>query len=311
MERGKGMPDKEFQVVTGAFGFLGKYIARILVERGKKVKTLTGHPTRPNPFGNRVEAVRFSFDEPAILAEDLEGAETVFNTYWIRFGYGRLTFELAVENSQKLIRAAVEAGVKRFVHISITNPAEDSPFPYFRGKAAVERTLEESGLSYAIVRPTVLFGREDILFNNIAWLLRRFPVFVVFGGGDYRIQPVYVGDVAELAVEASGRKDNMVCDAAGPEVYIFEELVRLMRRIVKSRARIVHIKPSLVHLATGIINPLVRDVIITRDELYGLMTELLVSGSPSLCPTRFSEWLEEHVSEEGSSYASELKRHYR
>jgi NADH dehydrogenase len=258
-----------------------------------------------------VEAVRFSFDEPAILAEDLEGAETVFNTYWIRFGYGQLTFELVVENSQKLIRAAVEAGVKRFVHISITNPAEDSPFPYFRGKAAVERTLIESGLSYAIVRPTVLFGREDILFNNIAWLLRRFPVFGVFGSGDYRIQPVYVGDVAELAVEASGRKDNVVCDAAGPEVYTFEELVRLMHRIVKSRARIVHIKPGLVRLAAGIINPLVRDVIITRDEVYGLMAELLVSGSPSLCPIRFSEWLEEHVIEEGALYASELKRHYR
>jgi NADH dehydrogenase len=169
----------------------------------------------------------------------------------------------------------------------------------------------ESGLSYAIVRPTVLFGKEDILFNNIAWLLRRFPVFGVFGAGDYRIQPVYVGDVADLAVKLSGQRDNVVCDASGPETYTFEELVRLIRRSVNSRAFIAHIQPRLALLSAGLINPLVRDVILTRDEIYGLMAELLVSNRPPTCTTRLSEWLVEHADEIGVRYASELERHYR
>lgn len=305
------MSNQELQVVTGAFGFLGKYITRILLRRGERVKTLTGHPERPNPFGDKVEAVPFHFDDPARLAEDLRGASTVFNTYWVRFNYGSVNYDRAVENSQKLVRAAVEAEVKRFVHVSITNPGEDSPFPYFRGKAAVERTLIGSGLSYAIVRPTVLFGREDILFNNIAWLLKRLPAFGVFGAGDYRIQPVHVGDVAELAVELAGLKDNVVRDAAGPETYTFEELVRLIRRVVKSRAWIVHVPPGLALFASFLLNPLLRDVVITREEIYGLMAGLLTSGEEPLCPMRFSEWLEEHAGEVGARYASEIERHYR
>jgi NADH dehydrogenase len=303
--------DRELQVVTGAFGYLGKYITRLLLKRGIGVRTLTGHPDRPSPFGDKVDAVPFHFENPARLAADLKGATTVFNTYWVRFNYGRIDYDKAVANSQNLIRAAVEADVKRFVHISITNPAEDSPFPYFRGKAAIERTLVESGLSHAILRPTVLFGKEDILFNNIAWLLRRSPLFGVFGSGDYRIQPVYVGDVAELAVELSGQNENSVCDAAGPETFTFEELVRLIKGGVKSRARTIHIPPSLALVAACVINPFVRDVIVTGEEIYGLMAELLVSYSPAKCPTRFSGWLEEHADEMGTRYASELERHYR
>jgi NADH dehydrogenase len=305
------MSKKELQVVTGAFGFLGKYITRLLIERGIRVKTLTNHPDRPNPFGDQVKAVPFHFEDPSAMADELKGATTVFNTYWVRFNYGRINYGQAVANSQTLIQAAVEARVKRFVHISITNPGEDSPFPYFRGKAFVERTLMESGLSHAIVRPTVLFGKEDILFNNIAWLLKTFPVFGVFGAGDYRIQPVYVGDVAELAVKLSGQKDNIACDGAGPETYTFEELVRLIHRRVNSRAFILHIPPLLALLSAGLINPLVRDVVLTRDEIYGLMAELLVSNRPPVATTRFSEWLEKHADEMGVRYASELERHYR
>lgn len=301
----------ELQVVTGAYGYLGKYITGILLKKGIRVKTLTGHPDRPNPFGGRVKAVPYHFDEPASLVENLKGVTTVYNTYWVRFDYGSTTFGQAVANIQNLIRAAAEAGVKRFVHVSITNPDEDSPSRYFRGKAETERTLVESGLSYAIVRPTVLFGREDILLNNIAWLLRRFPVFFIPGRGDYRIQPVYVGDTAELAVELAGRTENIICDAVGPETYTFEELVRLIHRTVNSRATILHCPPTLTHLLTCMINPLVRDVLITRDEIRELMKEKLISYHPPTCRTRFSEWLKEHAGEVGVRYASEFKRHYR
>lgn len=305
------MKEKETHVVTGAFGYLGKYITTILTEKGIEVRTLTGHTDRPNPFGEKVQPVPYHFDEPGMLVSDLEGVTTIFNTYWVRFNHGRVSFGQAVANTQNLIRAAMEAGVKRFVHISITNPSLESRLPYFSGKAIIEKTLVNSGLSYAIIRPTVLFGKEDILINNIAWLLRKFPVFGIFGTGDYRVQPVYVGDVAALAVGLSEKKENIICDATGPETFAFEDLVRLTRARVDSKSHIMHVPPLLAHLFGRLMGPMVKDVIITRQEIEGLMEGLLVSEMPPTCTTRFSEWLLEHADELGAGYSSELERHYR
>ena len=305
------MSHSDLHVVTGAFGYSGKYIASLLLQQGQRVRTLTGHPNRPNPFGNRVEALPFHFDNPQELTANLRGAAALYNTYWVRFSRGRTTFDQAVANTRALIRAAADAGVGRFINISITNPAEDSPLPYFRGKAVVERALIESRLSYAILRPTVLFGKEDILINNIAWLLRRLPVFGVFGSGEYRLQPVYVGDVAALAVELAGRPENVLLDAVGPEVFTFQELVRLIRSRVGSQAMIAHLPAGLALAVGRVVGWLVRDVVITPDEIAGLMANLLVSDRPPTCPTRLSEWLHEHADRLGARYASELKRHYR
>jgi len=305
------MPPTELHVVTGAFSYLGKYITELLLEKDVRVRTLTGHPDRPHPFGDRVEAVPFHFDDPAALAADLQGAATVYNTYWIRFPRGELSYDRAVANTRALIQAARQAGVRRFIHISITNPSADSPFPYFRGKAVLERSLKESGLSYAILRPTVLFGQEDILINNIAWLLRTFPVFGVPGTGDYLIEPVYVGDVAARAVELAQKGENMVVETAGSQVYSFENLVRIIRREVRSRARIVHLPPRLALGFSRMLELVIRDVLITPDEIQGLMAGLLATRSKSNCPTPFSHWLREHSRELGTRYASELARHYR
>jgi uncharacterized protein YbjT (DUF2867 family) len=320
------MPQPDLAIVTGAFGYTGRYITRLLLNRAgaadrapahtkaapsAPVRTLTGHPDRPNPFGSAVEALPFDFDNPEALVEHLRGAAALYNTYWIRFERGDTNFDRAVENSRTLIHAAVEAGVRRFVHISITNPAEQSPFPYFRGKALAERALRESGLSYAIVRPTVMFGGEDILINNIAWLLRRLPVFGVFGNGRYRIQPVHVEDVADLAVALGDGAEDVVADAVGPETCTFDELVTLIRREIESHARIAHVPPALALAAGAALGRVLRDVVITRDEIGGLMANLLVSDDPPTCPTRFSEWLRDHAEELGGEYRSELRRHYK
>ena len=274
------------------------------------MRTLTGHPNRPNPFGDRVDVRPFAFDAPATLVKNLRGATVLYNTYWVRFTRGGSSFDQAVANTQTLIRAAVDAGVQRFVHISITNPCADSPLPYFRGKAIVERMLSESRLSYAILRPTVLFGKEDILINNIAWLLRRLPIFGIFGSGQYRIQPVYVADLAALAVELAGKTENMVLDAVGPETYTFENMVQLIRSHVGSQARLIHVPPALALAAGRLIGWLLHDEVITRDEISGLMADLLISDKPPSCPTQFSRWLAEHAAELGTHYASELRRHY-
>lgn len=297
-------------VVTGAFGFTGRYITARLLRLGRRVRTLTGHPDRPNPFGAAVEVAPLNFADQAGLVKSLSGAETLYNTYWVRFPYRGVTFNDAVANSRRLFAAARAAGVRRVVHISIVNPSPDSPLPYFRGKALVEEALITSGLAYAIVRPTVIFGPEDILFNNIAWMLRRFPVFGIPGDGNYCLQPVFVDDVARLAVELGRREDDLIVEAAGPEVYTFKGLVRLIAEKVGGRARLVHVPPGVALLAAGLIGRLVGDVVLTRDELSGLMANLLVASGPATGEVTFSRWLGENAHRVGLAYASEVRRHY-
>ena len=305
------METAELNVVTGAFSYTGKYITQRLLSMGKRVRTLTGHPNRENPFGNEVSTSPFNFDNQSKLVKSLQGATTLYNTYWVRFPRGEITFDKAVENTKRLIKAAEEAGIHRIVHISITNASEESAFHYFRGKGLIEKAIIHSKLSYAILRPTVIFGPEDILINNIAWLLRRFPIFVVFGSGGYRIQPVFVEDVAEMAVSAGHKDDNIVMDAVGPETYTFDELVRLIADKIHRRPRIVHLRPGLALFLGRLIGYTLGDVMITKDEIGGLMSNLLVSEGPATGQTRLSEWLSQNADSVGAKYASELERHYR
>ncbi len=298
-------------LITGAFSYSGKYVAQKLLERGEQVRTLTGHSDRPNPLGKAVEVFPFRFDSMPELTKAFAGVEIFYNTYYVRVAYGKVGYELAYENNKKLISAAKDAGVRRIVNISITGPSPDSPFPYFRHKWLIDRAVIESGMSYAIIRPTVIFGKEDILINNIAWILRRFPVFAVPGKGDYKIQPVFVEDQAELMIEAAGLSENLIWDAAGPEIFTFMELVKLIRSKIKSPCLAILPAPAdLVFLAGKIMNPLLGDVVLTRDEIYGLMANLLYSKEPARCKTRLSDWLEQNREWVGKDYASELKRHY-
>jgi len=305
------MTSPELNVVTGAFGYTGKYITERLLSMGKRVRTLTGHVNRQNPFGDQVSVSPFNFDKPEELTESLRGATTIYNTYWVRFSHGQATFDRAIENTRTLIKAAEEAGVGRIVHISITNASEDSFLPYFRGKGLLEKAIVHSRLSHAIIRPTVIFGAEDILINNIAWLLRRFPVFAVPGRGDYRVQPVFVEDVAEMAVRGGYEAESTIMDAVGPETYTFDELVRLIAGKVRSRAKIIHLQAGPALFFSRLIGYVVRDVVLTRDEVDGLMANLLVSDGPPTGQTRLSDWLEQNADSLGTSYASELNRHYR
>ena len=205
------------------------------------------------------------------------------------------------------------AGVRRVVHISITNATEDSPSPYFRGKALAERALRESALSCAILRPTLIFGREDILLNNIAWMLRRFPVHPIAGSGEYRVQPISVDDLADIAIRLARESENVEIDAVGPEVFTYEDMVRLVRDKIGASAWLVHVSNSAAMLAARLMGLLVRDVVLTRDEIDGLTADLLVSktGEPPPGTTRLSEWLDDNARLLGSKYASELMRHYK
>ncbi len=305
------MGEPALNVVTGALGYTGKYVTRRLLAAGQRVVSLSGHPERPNPFGARVLVAPFNFENPIELARSLQGAATLYNTYWVRFQRGAATFDQAVRNTITLVRAARAAGVRRIVHVSITNASADSPLPYFRGKGLLEEVIADSGLSYAIIRPTVIFGAEDILINNIAWLLRRFPVFALPGSGGYRLQPVFVEDVADLAVRAAAEATNITLDAVGPETFTFGELVRLLARAVGSRASIIHVNPGVALFLSKLVGVVVGDVVLTRDEVAGLMAGLLVAEGPATGTTRLSDWVESNSGTLGGRYSSELGRHYR
>ena len=297
-------------VITGAFSYTGKYATRLLLERGHTVRTLTFHVNRENPFGDRVKVFPYNFENPAQLTESLRGASTLINTYWVRFPHGSSTFEKAVANTRTLINAAKRAGIKRIVHVSIAKPSLDSPLGYYKGKAELEESVKESGLSYAIVRPTVIFGAEDILINNIAWFLRRFPVFGIPGDGRYSIRPIYVEDMARLIVELAERSDNTVVDAVGPETFTFEELVKLIAAELGRRVRLIHMPMPLAYLSTRVIGWFVGDVVLTWQEYKGLMANLLAPTGPPTGETRLSRWLTQNRETVGRQYASEVGRHF-
>lgn len=303
---------REIHVVTGAFGYSGQYIAGRLLEEGREVITLTNSRQRANPFKDRIKAYPFNFDQPEQLVQSLKGAEVLYNTYWVRFNYsgGQVKFKhnLAVENTLKLFNAAQSAGVRRVVHVSITNPAEDSPLEYFSGKAKLEKALINSGLSYAILRPAVLFGREDILINNIAWMLRTFPVFGVFGDGSYRLQPIYVDDLAKLAVTQGQGSKNVIIDAIGPETFRYRELVKKIGAIIGKNRPIVSI-PDFIGYGIGrLIGRFAGDITITAEEIKGLKADLLYTNSPPAGSTKLTEWARQNANTLGINYASELAR---
>jgi len=296
--------------VTGAYSYSGKYITRRLIDRGDQVRTLTGHAGRLDPFGGQVPVFPLDFTKNDSLRAALEGVQVLVNTYWIRFDRGSNTQARAVRNTGVLIDAAKQAGVERVVHISITHPSPESELQYFSGKAANEAAITRSGLSYAILRPTVLFGQEDILINNIAYLMRRFPVFLIPGDGEYRLQPVYVDDLARLAENAVHGSGAYTADAMGPEVFSFRELVLNIGRAIGRTPRLIPVAPNMALIAARILSFFLGDVLLTPQEVKGLMASLLVSDEPPRCKTRLTTWLNEHGDSIGMAYASELKRHY-
>jgi NADH dehydrogenase len=291
-------------LVTGAFGNTGSAIAELLVGRGRSVHTLTSRAADPT---SPLEVHPFSWGHPDETAAAFEGVTTFFNTYWMRMGDGAGGYDVAVDRCIELIDAAEQAGVERIVHLSVAHPSLDSPYPYFRGKARVETRLQQSPIPAAIVRPTLIFGGDSVLLNNLAWILRRLPVFAIAGDGRYRVRPVHVDDVARLCVEAGDRRTVEVIDAVGPDRPTYGELVREVRAAVGGRARIVPAPTPLVLAGSRALGLLVRDDVLDRDELVSTMEGLADTDGPSTGSVSLAAWLAEHGSTLGRSYENERR----
>lgn len=314
LNKGPDTGPKKVHTITGAFGYTGRFIAEILHKKGIPINTLTNTQNQDAPLYGKLPAYPLCFSDKTRLVSYLKETKVLYNNYWVRFNHRKFTHEEAVQNSFVLIDAAKEAGVERFIHISITNPSEDSPHEYFSGKARIEKHLMESGMSYCILRPAVLFGYDDILINNIAWVLRHLPVFGVFGKGDYSLQPIYVRDLANLAVEYSQKKDNSIYNALGPETFTFRQLVEKMALTFGIKARVFSCPPQAAYWIGKFVGLLVRDIIITREEIGGIMDNLLYAAPQEPClygKTFLTEYLKENKNTVGRKYSSELKRRIR
>lgn len=302
------MNEKQIHAVTGAFGYSGKYIAQRLLDKGYKVITITNSGNRANSFGDKLQVFPFNFENPEKLVKALKGVSVLYITYWVRFNHKMFTHADAVRNTTTLFKSAVKAGVERIIYVSITNSSADSHLEYFSGKGKLENILKNSGVSYAILRPAVLFGKEDILINNIAWALRKLPVFGVFGNGQYRLQPIYVDDLAEIAVQEGENRENKIIDCIGPEAFTYRGLVEAIGSIIGKRRLIIPVPPLFGYIVGSIIGKIVNDLFITWEEIDGLMADLLYVESSSNGKTKLTEWARKHADMLGRRYSSELDR---
>lgn len=299
--------------VTGPWGYSGRAITRLLLDAGHEVIGLTNHPPAvDNLFEGQVQACPFCFDDPDKLQRTLSDCDVLINTYWIRFDHREpgleFTHSTAVRNTETLFAAAKAAGIRRVIHTSITRPGLDTPWPYFQGKAHLEEVLKTSGLSYAILRPAVFFGGEDILVNNLAYMLRRLPVFGIPGDGSYHVRPIHVKDMARLVVRSAAREDSFTMDAVGPENYTYRELVTMIARELDLHRLILPMPPAVVLATAKLFSRFLDDVLLTREEIEAMMNDHLGSDSPAAGSTRLSRWVRARRTILGHHYHSELAR---
>jgi nucleoside-diphosphate-sugar epimerase len=297
--------------VTGSFGFTGRAITQLLLDAGHEVVTLTRRSGAGDPLASRITIRQIATQDRDALAASLAGVETLYNTYWLRFPSGPDTFEAAIARSAEVLAAARQAGVGRVVHVSVVGALPDADTPYVRAKAALEAVVRSSGLTWSIVRPTLTYGPGDILINNLAWALRRLPVYGMPGLGRYTVQPVHVDDLARICVEAAESAPGETIDAAGPETFAYRDLVDVIRTAVGSRSVILPMPGSIVLAAARVLGLVVRDVVLTADEIRELSSSLLTSLEPPLGVISTSGWIRTNADSLGLRWSSELERNYR
>ena len=296
--------------LTGAFSYTGRYIAKKLASEAIPFRAITNH-ARPELFPDlNIPVSLLQFTNSELMVEAMEGSDVFINTYWIRYPYRSLTHEKAVENIQFLIDCAKKAKVKQLIHISVTHPSEDSSLSYFRGKALAEKAVRESGLDYFILRPSLVFGLEDILINNIAWLLRTFPFFALPSPMNYSAQPVYACDVANAVFDVLLSEKSGTRDVVGEEVYLMDELVRLISVAISHPKRILLMPKPLTLLFVRFLGLLLHDRVLTIDELQGLMENRLISQEAPLGKTSFRSWILQEGSKLGKRYTNDFSRFY-
>ena len=281
--------------VFGGSGFLGRHVVRALARQGWRIRVATRRPDLAfhlQPIGKvgQIHAVQANVRYPASIAAALRGADAVVNLIGILTESGRQRFD-AVQSfgARAVSRAARDAGINNFVHVSAIGADKDSASDYARTKAEGEAAVLEAVPEAVILRPSILFGPEDEFFNRFAALARMSPVLPLFGGGHTRFQPAYVGDAAEaVALGLNGTaKKGTIYEIGGPEIRTFRELMQYVCDVTGRKRLLVPVPfeaASLFARGTELADTLSfglypKMLLTTRDQVTLLKSDNVVSDA--------------------------------
>jgi NADH dehydrogenase len=270
--------------VFGGSGFIGRHVVKRLAKQGFHVRVVCRNPLlagRVFPMGDpgQIVAMRCNVLNEAQIAEAVRGVWGVINLVGILYQSGSQRFEaLQGEAAGAIARAAKAAGVLRIAHMSAIGADAASDSLYARSKAHGEAGMREAFPDAAILRPSIVFGSEDGFFNRFGALAARLPVLPLFGGGETRMQPVYVGDVAEAAVHAltDEAAKGATFELGGPRVYTFRELMDYVRRVTGRRPLLLPLPFWFGHVGAFLAEWLPAPPL-TRDQLRLLAKDNVVS----------------------------------
>ncbi|MDO8446871.1 MAG: complex I NDUFA9 subunit family protein [Deltaproteobacteria bacterium] len=257
-------------LVTGATGFLGNHLVRELIEGGYKVRALVRDVRRGERLESQgVELVKGDMTDPESLKEATKGIETVINLVGVISGGEKVYRAVHTEGTRKLAEAAKEKGAKRFIYISANGASRDGATPYFRTKWEAEEEVKKSGLEYTIFRPSVLFGPNDAFVNQLAFGMRLSPVFPVFGSGKYKLQPLFVKDLAQCMVKSitEPKAVNQVIEMGGPDAMTFNEIVDAVAEALNKKVYKIHIPLSMIKLSARLMGKILKKPPVSIDQL--------------------------------------------
>ncbi len=275
--------------IFGGSGFVGRYIARRMAKEGWRVRVAVRSVNEAmfvRTYGvvGQVEPVFCNIRDDASVAAVLAGSDAAVNCVGVLSEKGRNTFDaVQAEGPERIARLAAAAGVDRMVHVSAIGADADAASEYAKTKAAGESGVLKHMPDAVILRPSVVFGPEDEFFNRFAGMSRFGPILPVIGA-DTKFQPVYVDDVAAVAVMGVlGTADAGVYELGGPDVQTFRELMQDMLAVVRRRRIILNIPfgiASLMGWGFKLVQRLSLGIIqapITRDQVANLKVDNVVS----------------------------------
>jgi uncharacterized protein YbjT (DUF2867 family) len=270
--------------VLGGSGFIGRYIVKRLAERGDVVEVGGRHATdakflRLKGDVGQVGLINLDIGDENLVRAFLAGNEALVNCVGILREGGRQRFERVHHTGPAgLANLAREAGIRRFVHLSAIGAEPRSASAYARSKAAGERAVHDAFPTATILRPSVVFGPEDQLFNRFAAMATISPILPLIGGGETRFQPVYVGDVADAAIGCldDAATSGRTFELGGPRVYTFRALVELLLAEIRRKRLLVNLPFAIATLQARLM-ALLPNPPLTVDEIEMLKHDSIVS----------------------------------
>ncbi len=276
----KSAPDETSprrMAVLGSSGFIGTHLTLFLLQMGYRLNLLhhRADPDYVSPRG-QIESFQGSINDKDAMKRCFEGCSGVYHLVGIIAETRTSTFQRTVaEGTRALVDAAKEAGVKKIFYLSALGTSEDAETEYFRTKHEAERAVIESGLDYTIFRPSVVYGVRDKSLNMIASMVRHSPIIPVIGDGKYRMQPVYVEELAAIMAHASRLDvtDGKIYEVGGPEQLTYMEILDIIKRVLGRKRLTVHIPVSWVNAAAAVMEKIFKPAPVTRDQIRMLRKE--------------------------------------